>query len=170
MNDHREHTAAEGWLCRNCNSLNAAEAPACVYCHADRPEEEEKAATHGVASEETTDAEPAHDTDPTDAYPETAEITETVVRRDDYSNPATPPQAEYTFRESVLVTAADIILFIGLFGTVGALLSPMFIDNVDNIRLYSIVGAIALFAWGMISWALLRCVADISRRLRHLEK
>lgn len=148
MNKH-DHIADEAWLCRNCNSLNAAEAAECVYCHADRPEE---SASHREEQEHAD---------------QTATTTETAVRRDDYSNPKTAAPAKYTFRESVLVTAADIILFIGLFGTLGALIAPRFIEgDAADLRLYSIVGAIVLFAWGMISWALLRCVADISRRMR----
>lgn len=141
------------WLCRNCNSLNAAEAPACVYCHADRPEEQ--AAEKQLATDE-----------------QAAEVQQQpIIRRESYSNPAPAAPAKYTFRESVLITSADIILFVGLFCAFGALIAPAFIDgDIPNLHLYSIVGAIALFAWGMISWALLRCVADISRRLRHNDK
>ena len=150
MNDRR-HTVTEEWLCRNCNSLNADEAPSCVYCHADRPDEC-----------------PQHDpSQPADTPALSADDAATVIHRESYANSVTPTAPKYTFRESVLVTAADIILIIGLFCSFGALIAPAFIDgDVPNLRLYSIVGAIALFAWGMISWALLRCVADISRRLR----
>ncbi|MDE7128934.1 MAG: hypothetical protein K2O07_01220, partial [Alistipes sp.] len=139
------------WLCRNCNSLNADEAPSCVYCHADRPDEC-----------------PQHDpSQPAGTPALSADDAATVIHRESYANSVTPTAPKYTFRESVLVTAADIILIIGLFCSFGALIAPALIDgDVPNLRLYSIVGAIVLFAWGMISWALLRCVADISRRLR----
>ena len=153
MNDRR-HTVTEEWLCRNCNSLNADEAPSCVYCHADRPDE---CPQHDPSQPAGTPALSALSAD--DAA--------TVIHRESYANSVTPTAPKYTFRESVLVTAADIILIIGLFCSFGALIAPAFIDgDVPNLRLYSIVGAIVLFAWGMISWALLRCVADISRRLR----
>lgn len=155
--------AAGEWLCRNCNSLNAAEAPVCVYCHADRPEEqtvEEQPATEKQAAEEQ--QQPAT---------EGQEQGQPIIRRESYSNPAPAAPAKYTFRESVLITSADIILFVGLFCAFGALIAPAFIDgDIPNLHLYSIVGAIVLFAWSMISWALLRCVADISRRLRRNDK
>lgn len=142
-------TAGE-WLCRNCNSLNAPEAPACVYCHADRPEEQPVEGQEQLAAEEQE---------------------QTIIRRESYSNPAPAAPAKYTFRESVLITSADIILFVGLFCSFGALIAPAFIDgDIPNLHLYSIVGAIVLFAWAMISWALLRCVADISCRLRRNDK
>lgn len=149
MTDRHNDTAAGEWLCRNCNSLNAAEAPACVYCHADRPESE----PDDSRKSDCTDAAAA------------------VIRRESYANPSPAQPDKYTFRESVLVTAADIILIIGLFCTFGALIAPAFIDgDIPNLHIYSIVGAIVLFAWAMISWALLRCVADISRRLRRIDK
>lgn len=152
--------AAGEWLCRNCNSLNAAEAPACVYCHADRPEElavEEQPATEKQAVEGQQQA--------------VEEQEQPIIRRESYSNPAPAAPAKYTFRESVLITSADIILFVGLFCAFAALIAPAFIDgDIPNLHLYAIVGAIVLFAWGMISWALLRCVADISRRLRRNDK
>ncbi len=152
LNPKQPSGRAGEWLCRNCNSLNAAEAPACVYCHADRPEEQPVEGQEQLAAEEQ-------------------EQEQTIIRRESYSNPAPAAPAKYTFRESVLTTSADIILFVGLFCSFGALIAPAFIDgDIPNLHLYSIVGAIALFAWGMISWALLRCVADISRRLRRNDK
>lgn len=145
MNDKHEYE--EGWLCRNCNSLNAAEAPVCAYCHADRPEED--------------DSMP--DGDP--------EEERAAIRREEYANAPVPATGKYTFRESVLITSADIILIVGLFCALGALIAPSFMDEeIANLRLYSIAGAILLFAWAMISWALLRCVADISRRLRRRDE
>ena len=40
--------------------------------------------------------------------------------------------AKYDFRESVLVTAADIILILGLFCTFAAIISPTIINGVDE--------------------------------------
>ncbi len=156
MTAQRKDIAAEDWLCRNCNSLNAAEAPTCVYCHADRPESEPD------NSPKTDCAEPAADS---------SDAAAATIRRESYANPSPAQPDKYTFRESVLVTAADIILIIGLFCTFGALIAPAFIDgDIPNLHIYSIAGAIVLFAWAMISWALLRCVADISRRQRRIDK
>lgn len=160
LNPKQPSGRAAEWLCRNCNSLNAPEAPACVYCHADRPEEQ------------TDERQPATDEQAAEGQQQTVEEHEQpIIRRESYSNPAPAAPARYTFRESVLITSADIILFVGLFCSFGALIAPAFIDgDIPNLHLYSIVGAIVFFAWAMISWALLRCVADISRRLRRNDK
>jgi len=156
MTNRRNDTETEDWLCRNCNSLNAADAPTCVYCHADRPESD-------------TDGRPAADR--LEAAADLPDEAAEVIRRESYANPSPAQPDKYTFRESVLVTAADIILIIGLFCSFGALIAPAFIDgDIPNLHVYSIAGAIVLFAWAMISWALLRCVADISRRLREQSK
>ena len=131
------------WLCRNCNTLVSSKLSVCPNCRADRPEE---------ASEEA----------------KVEGITESVVV-ENYTNAQPTPKSKYTFREAVLVNAADIILVLGLFCTFGALIMPMFVE-MDNIKIISISAAILLFAFAMISWALLRTVADISRRLRKEEK
>lgn len=129
------------WLCRNCNSLIDGELKTCPCCHADRPE--------------AMDAEEHH-----------ADIPE-VVTRDNYANVAPIAKPKYTFREAVLVNAADIILALGMFCTFGALIAPAITDfGIENTQLWAICVAIALFAITMITWALLRTVADISRRLR----
>lgn len=127
------------WLCRNCNTLVSSELSVCPNCRADRPEEaSNEAKVEGIA--------------------------ESVVV-ENYTNAQPAPKSKYTFREAVLVNAADIILVLGLFCTFGALIMPMFVE-MENIKIISISAAILLFAFAMISWALLRTVADISRRLR----
>ena len=130
------------WLCRNCNTLVSSELSVCPNCRADHPE--------------STDTEPT---------PEG--VAESVVV-ENYANAKEQPKPRYTFRESVLVTAADIIIVLGLFCTFGALIMPMFVD-MANIKIIALSAAIVLFAFSMISWALLRTVADISRRLREQE-
>lgn len=136
-------TNSSEWLCRNCNTLVSSEINICPKCHADKPEETtEETNTEGVA--------------------------ESVVI-ENYSNAQAEQKAKYTFRESVLVTAADIILTLGLFCTFGALIMPMFVE-MANIKIIALSAAIALFAFSMISWAMLRTVADISCRLRELKK
>jgi hypothetical protein len=131
------------WLCRNCNTLVDSKLGVCPNCRAYRPEE---------ASEEA----------------KVEGITESVVV-ENYTNAQPAPKSKYTFREAVLVNAADIILVLGLFCTFGALIMPMFVE-MENVKIISISAAILLFAFAMISWALLRTVADISRRLRKEEK
>lgn len=131
------------WLCRNCNTLVSSKLSICPNCRADRPEE---------ATEET----------------KMEGIAESVVV-ENYTNKQPAPKSKYTFREAVLVNAADIILVLGLFCTFGALIMPMFVE-IANIKIISISAAIILFAFAMISWALLRTVADISQRLREEKK
>ena len=46
----------------------------------------------------------------------------------------------------------------------------MFIDNIEHIELKTICLAVVIFAFAMVQWALLRTVADISRRLREYDK
>jgi hypothetical protein len=91
---------------------------------------------------------------------------EIVMER--YSN-TTPQEAKYTFKESVLTTSADIMLALGLFLTLGAFIAPAVIEH-DLSRytamMISIATAVVIFATTMISWALLRVIADISRRSR----
>ncbi len=138
-----ENNANNEWLCRNCNTLVSSELSVCPNCHADRPEE--------ASNEAKIDG-----------------IAESVVV-ENYTNAQPAPKSKYTFREAVLVNAADIILVLGLFCTFGALIMPMFVE-MENVKIISISAAILLFAFAMISWALLRTVADISRRLRKEEK
>lgn len=128
------------WLCRNCNTLVDKSLTQCPQCRADRPEE---------------------------CTTEEANIDSEVVVRDNYTNAEPLPKAKYTFREGVLVNAADIILILGLFCTVGVLIAPMIISMEGvNLMLWAVVIAVATFAVTMITWALLRTVADISRMLR----
>jgi hypothetical protein len=82
-----------------------------------------------------------------------------------------PQKKRYIFRESVLVNAADILLILGIFLSIGALLSPAFLsDTIQNITTLSIVVAVATFLFSLITWALFRTVAEISRMLREREK
>lgn len=82
-----------------------------------------------------------------------------------------PQKKRYIFRESVLINAADILLILGIFLSVAALLSPSFLDDtIQNIKTLSIVAAIATFLFSLITWALFRTVADISRMLREREQ
>ena len=94
----------EGWLCRRCNTLNPGRAQRCVCCDSDRP----------VASDPGDDAAGES-------------LPDTVIRCEGYSNAAAATSGKYDFRESVLVTAADIILILGLFCTFAAIISPTII-------------------------------------------
>jgi hypothetical protein len=116
----------------------------CPQCHADRPEEGNVEALEGDVEE--------------------------VVKRDNYANAEPLPKAKYNFREGVLVNAADITLILGLFCTVGALIAPMFMEVEGvNLMMWAVCIAVAVFATAMVSWALLRTIADISRMLRQRE-
>ena len=82
-----------------------------------------------------------------------------------------PKKKRYLFRESVLINAADIILILGIFCSFAALIAPMFIDNsAKTDTIYSIVGAITTFLASLITWALFRNIAEISRMLRRREE
>lgn len=132
------------WLCRNCNTLVDNTLEQCPQCHADRPEEEMMEASESGVEE--------------------------VVKRDNYANAEPLPKAKYNFREGVLVNAADITLILGLFCTVGALIAPMFMEVEGvNLMMWAVCIAVAVFATAMVSWALLRTIADISRMLRQRE-
>ena len=131
------------WLCRNCNSIVNNELNTCPSCNALRPETE-------VDSEPTPDG------------------IANEVRMEDYAN-TTPRKGKYTFVESVLTTAADITLALGLFLTLGALIAPVVIDHgmtQYTAMMIAIFAAVVLFSTTMVSWALLRTIADISRRTR----
>ena len=137
----RENLHKETWLCRNCNTLINNETSICPVCSAERPEE--------IASETTPDG------------------IESIVKRENYTNAEPRPKAKYIFRETVLVNAADIFLVLGLFCTFGALIAPMIIDfGVDAPMIWAICAAVCIFATTMVSWAILRTLAEISRMLR----
>lgn len=130
-----------GWLCRHCNTLVANDMRVCPRCGADRPEE-------------------SHEPLPED-------ISE-VVHKDGYANAAPKVEGKYIFREAVLINAADILLVLGLFATFGALIAPYIVEfDVAAPMLWATCAAIVLFAITMITWALLRNVAEISRMLRN---
>lgn len=132
------------WLCRNCNSLVNSDVKECPTCHAERPEES--------ASEPM------------------PEGLEEVVTRENYTNANPAVESKYIFREAVLVNAADILLILGLLCTFGALILPAFLPEIEFIKLWSIAGAIVIFAISMIQWALFRSIAFISQRVRTQDK
>lgn len=131
----------ETWLCRSCNTLVSNEINICPACSAERPEEIE-----------------------TESTPEGIE---SLIQRDNYTNAEPRPKAKYIFREAVLVNAGDIFLVLGLFCTFGALIAPMIVDfNTETPMIWAICAAICIFATTMVSWAILRTLAEISRMLR----
>ena len=113
----------------------------CPVCSAERPEE--------VATETT------------------PEGIDNVVERENYTNAMPRPKSKYIFRETVLVNAGDIFLVLGLFCTFGALIAPIVIDfGIDAPMIWAICAAVCIFATTMVSWAILRTLAEISRMLR----
>ena len=136
-----ENLDRETWLCRSCNTLVSNETNICPVCSAERPEE--------VATETT------------------PEGIDNVVERENYTNAMPRPKSKYIFRETVLVNAGDIFLVLGLFCTFGALIAPIVIDfGIDAPRIWAICAAVCIFATTMVSWAILRTLAEISRMLR----
>ncbi|MEE0864207.1 MAG: hypothetical protein U0L61_03650 [Alistipes sp.] len=132
-----EQKSQSEWLCRNCNTAVVASCDKCPMCGASRPE-----------------------------MVEGDDSGEVVFISKEQS--AEPKRSKYIFRESVLVNAADILLILGLFCSVAALLSPAFIDDTTfaNLTTLSIVAGVAIFLFSLITWALFRSVAEISRMLR----
>lgn len=135
------------WLCRNCNTLVSKELNTCPSCNALCPEAdaEIEAAPEGIDSE---------------------------VKMANYANP-TPQKREFTFKESVLTTVADISLALGLLLTLGALIAPVAVDHdlpKYTAMMTAITAAIVIFATTMVSWAILRVLADISRRTREIHE
>lgn len=129
------------WLCRNCNTLLSTEVDHCPKCGAERTVECEN-------SEQ-----------------------QEVVIVSNYANNSEVKKNRYIFRESVLIYAADITLILGIFLTLGALLMPNIVDiNHNNTTLLSIVSAIAIFLTSLVSWAILRTLAETSRMLREKDK
>lgn len=136
-----ENLDRETWLCRSCNTLVSNETNICPVCSAERPEE--------VATETT------------------PEGIDNVVERENYTNAMPRPKSKYIFRETVLVNAGDIFLVLGLFCTFGALIAPIIIDfGIDAPMIWAICAAVCIFATTMVSWAILRTLAEISRMLR----
>lgn len=129
------------WLCRNCNTLLSTEVDHCPKCGAERTEECEN-------SEQ-----------------------QEVVIVSNYANNSEVKKNRYIFRETVLIYAADITLILGIFLTLGALLMPNIVEiNHNNTTLLSIVSAIAIFLTSLVSWAILRTLAETSRMLREKDK
>ena len=136
------------WLCRNCNTLVSSELDTCPSCKALRPEstEAETSAPEGIAEE---------------------------IVVEDYANATPATKAKYNFRESVLNTIADISLSFGLFLVLAAFIAPDVIEHSYSkytATMASICAAIVLLGVTMATWALLRCVADISRRTREMHE
>lgn len=136
------------WLCRNCNTLVSNDLTACPKCNALHPEE-------------------------TELEPTTPQEIATEIKMDDYANNLPSDKDRYNFKESVLTTVADISLVLGLFITVATLIAPHIIEFTlpkYTVTLISICAAVVLVAITMTTWALLRCVADISRRTREMHE
>ena len=98
-----------------------------------------------------------------------AEGIATEITMEDYANSTPKAKRRYDFKESVLVTTADISLVFGLFLTAGTLIAPSVMEfelPEYTVTMISVCTAIVLFACTIVSWALLRCIADISRRTR----
>ena len=143
-----QNTENNTWLCRNCNTLVSSELEVCPSCKALRPETEA----------------------PVEPTPEG--ITQEVVV-ENYANATPQPKAKLNFRESVLVTVADISLVLGLFLVLGTLIAPQFVEipfSEYTAIMASICIAVVLLAITMTTWALLRTVADISRRTREMHE
>lgn len=86
---------------------------------------------------------------------------------DNYANSTAIKKNKYVFRESALIYAADITLILGIFLSLAALLMPNFVElNYNNPTLLSIGTAIAIFLTSLVSCAILRTLAEISRMLR----
>lgn len=129
------------WLCHNCNTLLSTETNLCPKCGTERGEECEN-----------------------------GEQQEAIIA-EDYANSSEVKKNKYIFRESVLVYAADITLILGIFLALAALLMPNFIEvNFNNPTLLSITSAAVIFLTSLVSWAILRTLADISRMLREKDK
>ena len=129
------------WLCRNCNTLLSTDTNLCPKCGTERGEECEN-----------------------------GEQQEAIIA-EDYANSSEVKKNKYIFRESVLVYAADITLILGIFLALAALLMPNFIEvNFNNPTLLSITSAVVIFLTSLVSWAILRTLADISRMLREKDK
>ena len=136
------------WLCRNCNTLVSSELDICPSCKALRPEstEIEVPAPEGIAEE---------------------------IVVENYANATPATKAKYNFRESILTTFADIFLVLGMLFVVGIIIAPMIIDLPYpdyTTTLASACIAVALGAIVLTTWALLRTVADISRRTREIHE
>ena len=135
-----EENRKETWLCRNCNSLISNDISICPKCSTERGEKLQDEPTPEEISE--------------------------VVKLEEYGNPK-PQKSKYIFREAVLVNTADITLIIGLFCTFGSLIAPYIIElNLTAPMMWAIIAAVAIFATTMVSWAILRTLAEISRMLR----
>lgn len=133
-----------GWLCRHCNNLVSNDLSTCPHCNADRPEDSCEPTPEGISD---------------------------VVIRDNFTNATPRPKSKYIFREAVLVNAGDITLILGLFCTFGALIAPIIVSfDIPSPMLWAICIAILFFATTMVSWALLKSIAEISRQLREREE
>lgn len=136
------------WLCRNCNTLVNSELNTCPSHRALHPETD--------AIEESTPEEIAQ---------------EVVV--ENYANATPKAKAKHNFQESVLITIADISLVLGLFFAVSAFIAPHAIEHpYDKYTaiMASVCATVVLLGTTLATWALLRTVADISRRTREMHE
>lgn len=133
-----------GWLCRHCNNLVDSNLNSCPHCHADRPVESTESLPEGINNN---------------------------VEYDNYANATPRTRGKYIFREAVLANTADISLILGIFCTFASLIAPLIVDfNITAPMLWAICIAILIFATTMVSWALLKSIAEISRHLRQREE
>ena len=142
------HAENNTWLCRNCNTLVSSELNICPSCKALHPKDEyaDEPTPEGVAQE---------------------------IVVENYANTTPETKSKYNFRESILTTFADIFLALGMLLVVGVLIAPMFIElpySDYTVTLASACIAVALGAVVLTTWALLRTVADISRRTREMHE
>jgi hypothetical protein len=136
------------WLCRNCNTLVDNNLNMCPSCSALRPEidDDVEPTPEGIAEE---------------------------VHMENYTNAGPKPKAKYNFRESVLTTVADIFLALGLLLVIGSFIAPHVIElpyPPHTALMGAICIALLILAITMTTWALLRTVADISRRTREMHE
>jgi hypothetical protein len=60
---------------------------------------------------------------------------------------------------------------LGLFLTFGALIAPLIVEfPVPAPMLWAICAAVLIFATTMVSWAIMKSIAEISRQLRELKE
>ena len=134
------------WLCRNCNTLISSELTTCPSCKALRPEDD-------AVAENTPD-----------------DIAQELVV-ENYANATPKTMAKHNFQESVLITIADISLALGLFFVSSVFIAPHVIEHpYDKYTavMASVCIAAVLLGTTLATWALLRTVADISRRTREM--
>ena len=139
-------TKNNGWLCRHCGIGINNNLDKCPICGAERPVAvESEEGEEVIVIEEATKVEKG----------QTKEAQKNI----------------YIFRELVLVNGADILFILGSFCSFAALIAPHFLDdNAKGITILSIVSCVAIFCGSLLTWALFRNIAEISRMLRNREE